>query len=226
VFAASLNEVAIASGVSRVTAIKYRNQLITDGWLHYGHQAGKGHLASTYFLSVPKADICGLLPTGLRGSTRMSAFGAGSSGRDPQGEGASAKQNAREKSPLVDISSDSDRYRATNTLWEVMPYVTEATTVRELAGKTGKSERQVRRKTQQLFDMVLIADRRHIKLVDDWRDRWESLAETMGTAGKRAAAEKQLAQQRLARKRMRLLQEDNWVAGDGFVVNTQTGEIV
>jgi hypothetical protein len=235
-FTAPLAEVAIHAGVEKVTVLRHRTILLEEGWLCYVHQAQPGErYASTYVLHVPtsettKADISEPLLTGMDGGIRMSSLGAGSSGPNPDGgptsaAGEKSPRTSMQKSPPVDLSSDSARWKTTTTLWGVLPYVTEERTVPELARMTGKSVRQVRRITARLLELRLIADRRHIKLVDDWRKVWDNLAEIMGTAGKKEAAERRLADERLARKRLRLVQEGKAVAFDGYVV-TDDGEIV
>jgi hypothetical protein len=80
-------------------------------------------------------------------------------------------------------------------------YLTKDTTPRELAEAMDRSSRQVRRITSRLLEYGLITDRQHIKLVDSWPEVWEHLAVEKGSADKKQAAERKLAQDRLTRKR-------------------------
>jgi DNA-binding transcriptional ArsR family regulator len=113
-------------------------------------------------------------------------------------EQTSAPSEKSPEGPFVDLSADSARYATTHHLLVTLPYLTQETTPRELASAMGKSPRQVRRITSQLLALGLIADRRHIQLVDNWEEVWDRLAEEKGTAGKKQAAIEKLAQDRLA----------------------------
>jgi hypothetical protein len=107
----------------------------------------------------------------------------------------------------------------------VLLYLSKETTVRELAANLDVSVRQAQRYVGKLLELGLIADRQHIKLVDNWEEVWDSLPEKMGTAGKKEAAQQKLYQSRVARKRLRLLREGKAVASEGCVV-THDGEII
>ncbi len=112
-------------------------------------------------------------------------------------------------------------------MWEVLPYVTEEVTAKELGVAMGRSVRQAYRYIDQLQELGLVADRQHIKLVENWREVWDNLATVKGTAGKKQSAVERLRQTRLARRRARLLYTGEAVTDDqGNVVVVETGEIV
>jgi hypothetical protein len=235
--AAAVREVAIEAGVEANTVVRHRDKLLKEGWLKYAHQAEPGDgYASTYVLLIPpdaKAVISDTPPTGMGGVSRMSPFGAESRRRRILWRVHSAAyskhtpsgQKSPFREPLVDLSADSTRWNATTTVWAWLPYVTEEITPKALATAAGVSERHVRRITQRLYDLGLTSDRRHIQLVPNWREVWESLPEKMGTAGKKEAARKRLADERLARKRLRLVREGKAMIMQGYVV-TDDGEII
>jgi hypothetical protein len=130
--------------------------------------------------------------------------------------------------PKLDLSEDIYRYNTNPTLWGVVPSLTgEGITPTELAAKLNKSPRQVRRYVTQLLELGLITDRHLLRLVPDWKQRLEALAEEKGTAGKREAALRNLEVRKLARRRFDLLRDGTgeWVDDGGVVVHA-TGEIV
>jgi Bifunctional DNA primase/polymerase, N-terminal len=243
-FTASLAEVAIEAGVEINTVRRHRGKLIAGGWLVCVHQADPGQgYASRYRLTVPKADIGDTHPTLLGGDARMSSPRRGSRrrilrrtsalgeksapGENPAQNSNPDRKSPQEKAPLVDLSADSARYATTNTMWEVLLYVTEETTAKALARDMGKSRRHVRRVTARLQELGLIADRQKIHLMPNWPEVWDNLAVVKGTAGKKQSAVERLRRTRLARTRARLLYTGEAVTDEhGNVVVAATGEIV
>jgi hypothetical protein len=249
VFPASLAEVAIAAGVEIATVQRHRDKLMDGGWLVKVWASNGGGKASTYRLHIPSDEtmetteeyrgtsVVGT-PQVLGGLLEMSpsrgrrilwrvhsaAYGKPTPSGQKSAQSPTAKKSPPSE-PAVDLSADSARYQTTTTLWEVLPYLTQETTPRELAEAMGRSKRQVRRITARLLAEGLIADRQYIKLVENWREVWDSLPEKMGTAGKKEAAEHRLAQDRLARRRLRLVREGKAVPMEGYVV-TEDGEII
>jgi hypothetical protein len=98
---------------------------------------------------------------------------------------------------------------------------------RELARLTGKSVGQVRRDSARLLALGLIADRRNIRLVSDWQERWDRLAVLKGTDGKKQADIEALETARLEHRRSWLVYRGQafWVE-DRRVAAHETGEIV
>jgi hypothetical protein len=255
VFPAPLAEVAIQAGVGEKTAIRHRDKLVAGGWLVEVWKSNGGGQASTYRLRIPTSEELQArgatcvhpTPQVLGGTVHVSQatewssgrrFSRSVSGRINSASGESqpgqksahppiAKKSPHTGSPLVDLSGDSARWNTTQTLWGVLPYVTEETTSKALATDMGVSVRTVERYTKKLFEFGLISDRQHPKLVDNWRDIWESLAEKKKTAGKKQAAVKKLERERVARRRLRLVRAGQAVQrDDGTVTLVESGEIL
>jgi hypothetical protein len=238
VFAASVAEVAIECGTEDKTVRRHRDLLVQGGWLQVEHQAPPGSgRASLFRLNVPRRTCVPDSSQVLGGGVKMSAFLGADSGGDGA-EGASAGASASRKSalsgnplltPILDVSEDAARYRASGHMWEVLPYlsVDVAISPTDLGGLTGKSTRHVRRYIAWLFDQGLIIERKHIQLVPDWRDRWDDVAVKRGTAGKKHAAEDRLASDRLCHRRQLLVRsgEGTWM-DDGRVVCPDSGEVI
>jgi hypothetical protein len=169
----------------------------------------------------------------IRRRARGCAEGAFLGPKPPAPESAPRRADGkaeRKSAPKIalDLSSDCYRYNTTHHLWVVLPYLTgRGTTQRKLAAELGKTDRQVRRYVKQLWDLKLIPDRNHLRLVPDWRQRLERLSVERGTAGMREAARLSLDMRRRQQRRAELVRKGTgeWTE-DGHVAVSSTGEIV
>jgi hypothetical protein len=166
-YAASYEQVAIAAGVHKSTAIRRTDELVDAGWITR-RSCGKGTLASRWSPAVPASGHS-------RTPTSLTLAFVGGSGAQMAASGTD-----------VPADHDGSRWRCIGPRWGLLRRLTvdRDTAIADLPAVLVRSPRTVRRWRDELEAWGLVTCTRHtVRLVANWRARLDALAELRGTKG-------------------------------------------